>query len=75
MEQITIQVRDKRKARALVDFLQTLDFVETVASDNLMSTKKTHRVKSADFFRLAGLWASRDVSLETIRKEAWPPRS
>ncbi|MGB8215326.1 MAG: hypothetical protein WCE68_17390 [Anaerolineales bacterium] len=75
MEQITIQVKDKRKARALMDFLQTLDFVETVASDAPRTTKKGRQAKSRDFFTLAGVWADRDVSAETLRKKAWPGRT
>ena len=38
MEQIVIQVKDKKKAQALKDFLQTLDFVESV-SQTAMSRK------------------------------------
>ena len=30
MEKIVIQVKDKKKAQALKNFLQTLDFVESV---------------------------------------------
>jgi hypothetical protein len=35
MEQIVIQVKDKKKAQALKEFLQTLDFVESVSEPDL----------------------------------------
>jgi hypothetical protein len=75
MEQITIQVKDKRKAQAVRDFLQTLDFVESVASEEQPESKRKRLRKSADFFKLAGLWAARDISQESIRNRAWPSRS
>lgn len=75
MEQITLQVRDKNKARALLDFLKTLDFVETVAGDDLPAVDSAPETRQADFFALAGLWAGRDISLEAIRQKAWPERA
>ena len=73
MEQIVIQVKDKKKAKALKDFLQTLDFVESVTQPDL--TRKGRQIKKADFFSMAGLWAGRDISQESIRKKAWPQRT
>jgi hypothetical protein len=70
MEQIIIQVKDKQKAQALKNFLQTLDFVESVTEPGV--TRQGRRVKKADFFSIAGLWAGRDISQESIRAAAWP---
>ena len=72
MEQIVIQVKDKKKAQALKIFLRTLDFVESVTE--LGMNRQGRQIKSADFFSIAGLWAGRDISKESIRKEAWPQR-
>lgn len=73
MEQITIQIKDKSKARVLVSFLKTLEFVENVSSGNLRAGK-ANVSKDAEFLALAGLWAGRDISLETLRDKAWPGR-
>jgi hypothetical protein len=73
MEQIVIQVKDKKKAQALKNFLQTLDFVESVSEPG--ANRQRRQIKSADFFSIAGLWAGRDISQESIRKEAWPQRT
>jgi hypothetical protein len=73
MEEIVIQVKDRKKAQALKDFLQTLDFVESVSQPGL--SKKGRQTKSVDFFSLAGLWAGREISQESLRKEAWPQRT
>lgn len=75
MEQIIIQVKDLQKAQALMDFLQTLDFVEAVKSSNVFTAKKSKQAKESDFFVLAGLWAGREISLDSIRQKAWPERS
>jgi hypothetical protein len=73
MEQITIQISDRRKARALKDFLKSLDYVEKVSTANLRRPISA-RVKKADFFAMAGIWADRDITLETLRQSAWPRR-
>ena len=73
MEQITIQVKNKHKAQALINFLKTLDFIENVTARDF-SIFQPKRVKDADFFALAGLWANRDVTLDSIREKAWPAR-
>lgn len=74
MEQIIIQVKNRRKARALLNFLTSLDFVEAVSSANLPESENSEETQTEDFFALAGLWAGRDVTLETLRKKAWPQR-
>jgi len=75
MEQITIRIKDKKKARTLVDFLKTLDFVEKVSSSDLPNLEDDEEKREDDFFALAGLWAGRDVSLKSIREKAWPYRT
>ncbi len=74
MEQITIQIKDKSKARALVSFLKTLEFVENISSGNLPVTKADVS-QDAEFLALAGLWAGRDISLAKLRERAWPGRA
>lgn len=73
MEEIVIQVKDKKKAQALKTFLKTLDFVESVTEPG--TTQQTRQIQSNDFFSMAGLWAGRDITQENIRKEAWPQRT
>ena len=68
MEQIVIRVKDKKKAQALKNFLQTLDFVESVTEPGV--NRQGRQIKRADFFSIAGLWAGRDISQESIRTEA-----
>ena len=75
MERIIIQIRDRKKARKLVDFLRALDFVENVSSTDLSLPDEATSNKASDFFALAGLWAERDVSLKSIREKAWPYRT
>lgn len=76
MEQITIRIKDRKKAQTLLDFLRSLDFVESITEKDLSDVEES---KVADgekeFFALAGLWAGRDISLKTIREQAWPYRA
>ena len=71
MEQITIQIKNKRKAQALLDFLKALDFIEDVTASGFSISKPKSQVGEDDFFALKGLWAGRDISLESIRQKAW----
>jgi hypothetical protein len=73
MEQITIQIRDRRKARALKAFLNSLDYVEKVTIANLKLPSKSHAPK-ADFFALAGVWSRRNITADGLRSAAWPRR-
>lgn len=71
MEQITIRVQNKEKARLLFDLLRSLDFVETIESTNEPEKDETNE----DFFALAGLWADRDMTQDSLRQKAWPRQS
>jgi hypothetical protein len=73
MEQITIQIRDRRKARALKTFLNSLDYVEKVTIANLQIPLKSQTPK-ADFFALAGVWSRRNITANSLRSSAWPRR-
>ena len=74
MKRVEIRIRDNDdRAKALFDFLRSLDFVEmTVTSER---ESKTRVVDDEAFFALAGIWEGRDISLETIRRKAWSEQS
>jgi hypothetical protein len=77
MEQIIIRIKDKQKARRLVDLLKVLDFIDFIeATETALNQEETNLNKEEDdFFALAGLWQGRDISQEMIRQQAWPTRS
>lgn len=77
MEEIVVQLKDKAKAQMLSEFLMALDFVSSVKTSVEKSSKGSpkRQKKQEDFFASAGLWSNREVSLESIRKQAWPRRS
>lgn len=76
MEQITIRIKDRKKAQTLLDFLKSLDFVESITEKDLSDTEESKLDDGErEFFALAGLWAGRDISLKTIREQAWPYRA
>jgi hypothetical protein len=74
MEQITIHIRDRRKARALRDFLKSLDYVEKVTIADLRN-RSAARGNQVDFFASAGIWSGRKVTVESLRQKAWPRRT
>jgi hypothetical protein len=57
MEKIVIHMKDKKRAQTLKNFLQTLNFVESVTQSG--NRRKGQQVKYADFFSMASLWAGR----------------
>lgn len=71
MEQIAVQVKDKEKAKMLLDLLKALDFVDSVSaiSHENDETKETTQIEVSDFFSLAGLWEGRDISLAAVRRD------
>ena len=69
MEQITIRIRDRKKAQTLIDFLKSLDFVETITEKEWPDESDTVNEEN-EFFAMAGLWEGRDISLKTIREQA-----
>jgi hypothetical protein len=76
MEQITIRIKDRKKAQKLIDFLRSLDFVDSITEKELPETSEANADnEESEFFALAGLWAGRDISLKSIRDQAWPYRT
>ena len=75
MEQITIRVKDKKKAQTLLDYLKSLDFIESISEKDLSAEKKSSTGGETDFFSMAGFWAGRNISLQSIREQAWPYRA
>jgi len=75
MEQIFIQVRDPKKANVLLNFLKTLDYVESVSSSTLPEKQENSKTNEAEFFALAGLWAGRDITQGSLRNHALPGRA
>ena len=74
MEQIIIRVRDRKKADTLLKFLKTLDYVENIVSADLPKADEPETDSGNDFFDLAGIWAGREISQDSLRKQAWPGR-
>lgn len=74
MQQIVVEVEDEAKAKMLREFLGALNFVSLVTSAETRGPEigAVASGGTPDFFSLAGLWAGREVSLASIRREAWP---
>jgi hypothetical protein len=61
--EITIKIKNDKKAKAVLTFLNELSFVEI---------KKSTKKNSASAFEdLFGIWKGRDISARTLRKKAW----
>ncbi len=70
MTQIVVNIRDEKRLSFVLELLQAFDFVESVAIEK--KVQQSEAKSENDFFAAAGIWEGRDVSLESIRKEAWP---
>lgn len=75
MEQITIRIKDKKKAQTLLNFLKSLDFIDSVSEKELSVEKTSQSGGEKDFFSMAGFWAGRNITLQSIREQAWPYRA
>ena len=75
MEQIIIRVKDKDKAKALYELLRALDFVESIDTDTSQENESEQSSEDEAFFTLAGIWADREITQESLRQKAWPHRS
>lgn len=76
MEEITLRVKDKKKVQTLLDFLKSLDFIESVSEKELSVEKASGSSEEEnEFFSMAGFWAERDITLQSLREQAWPYRA
>lgn len=75
MEQITIKIKDQKKAKTLLDFLKSLDFIDSITEKEVSTVNAPSASGEKEFFALAGLWAGRDISVQSIREQAWPYRA
>ena len=66
METLTIKVKNRERLLFLYRLLEYFDFVELPEIKD-----KSGNFSDGDFFGTAGIWKGRNVSQESIRKEAW----
>jgi hypothetical protein len=73
MEQIVIQINDRKKAQLLYQLIGALDFVNTITKVELDMPLSS--ATETDFFEFAGLWANREnIDIHSLRQKAWPKR-
>lgn len=69
MENLIVKVKDKNKVELLIQMLLALNFVDSV--NVLPSQTTTTEDSQEDFFKMAGIWEDRDISIDSIRQQAW----
>ena len=75
MQHIVIEVQDQEKAELLCEVLSALDFVTCITTDESQPEngyQKETPDRSEEFFSYAGLWTDRELTLTSIRQQAWP---
>ncbi len=78
MQHITVEVHDREKAQLLYNVLQALDFVMHISTDDEQfhqSLRQETSDRTKEFFSYAGLWSDREISVTTLRRQAWPRQS
>ncbi|MGM3306447.1 hypothetical protein ACSQ6I_10760 [Anabaena sp. WFMT] len=68
MQQLIIQVADKEKAEMLLTIISALDFVNSV---EVVEDNSNIADNQQDFFTLAGMWETRNITTESIRQKVW----
>ncbi|WP_045221261.1 hypothetical protein [Desulfonatronum thioautotrophicum] len=71
--EIVLQVQDPHKATKLLEYLRACDFVSDIQTSSIDEQKgiQENISEKADFFNGAGLWEKRDVTLDSLRRQAW----
>ncbi len=69
MEELIVKVRDKDKAQMLLQMLLALDFVDSV--NVLPAQTTTQSNEEEEFFDIAGIWEDRDITIDSLRQQAW----
>ena len=75
MQHIVVEVHDQDKADLLYELLHALNFVIFLSSESINNEKPLSHEQSEtsqDFFSYAGLWAGRDMTVTSLRQQAWP---
>lgn len=76
MTQFIIETHDEERANLLLELLRQLDVIDSIRKIPQMEKGTALESNdSEDFFSLAGIWRDRDISIDTIRQQAWPDRS
>ena len=68
MQQLIIQVADKEKVEMLLKIIFALDFVNSV---EVVEDNTNIADNQQDFFALAGMWETKNITTESIRQKAW----
>lgn len=68
MQQLIIQVADKEKVEMLLKIISALDFVNSV---EVVEDNTNIADNQQDFFALAGMWETKNITTESIRQKAW----
>ena len=76
MAQFLIETHDEKKTKLLLQLLRQLDFVDSIKKIKQTNNQLTQASDNReDFFAMAGIWSERDISIDTIRQQAWPNRA
>lgn len=65
METIQLKIKDPQKGKALVAFIEQLNFVSV---EKKIITKKGREKTLAPLY---GIWEGRNIELKSLRKSAW----
>jgi hypothetical protein len=81
MHEVTVKYKSAKALKALQDLAKIFDIViekpvsETPSPKNgKISDMPITFAQNPDVKALAGIWQGRDITLETLRKEAWGDR-
>lgn len=79
MKTVTVALKNSKAFQILKD-LENVDLIELLMPDKnrnkiLNQLKPKRNSLKESFFDLKGIWKDKNISLESIRKKAWPQRT
>jgi len=69
--QLTIEVPNEQLLNKILRFLNTFKSDDIKIISNTQNKSKNHKESPNKFSEFSGMWKDRDITQESIRKQAW----
>ena len=72
MNTITLKFKKAEKLKYFLELIKDLDYIEITSQETVKDNEE--KEEQGDFMDIVGIWKDRDISLDGIRKKAWPDK-
>ena len=68
---VTLDIKNESMKDSFLNFIATLDYIDIKSDKTTSNDLDTKIPKQNKFNSFAGMWENRDISIDSIRQEAW----